>query len=48
MTANGQVAQMASGKPFKPSQTTMQTSSVPRSFVSVNTCSQNLAPSPRR
>ncbi len=40
------VASIASGRPFKPSQTTMHTSWVPRFLISVSTWSQNLAPSP--
>ena len=44
--ASGQVVSIASGRPFKPSQTTMHTSPVPRFLISVRTCSQNFAPSP--
>src|SRR5213082_4194120 len=45
-TARGQVDSIASGSPFRPSQTTMQASATPRFFKSVSTCNQNLAPSP--
>ena len=46
ITASGQVASIDSGKPFKPSHTTMQASSTPRFLISVSTCNQYLAPSP--
>src|SRR2546422_1686134 len=45
-SAWGQVARMASGKPFKPSQQTMKVSWMPRLRNSVSTLIQNLAPSP--
>ena len=45
--ACGQVAAMASGKPLRPSQTTMHTSLTPRFFSSVSTCSRPRA-HPRR
>jgi len=38
--AIGHVAAIDSGRPLRPSQTTMQTSSVPRFLISVSTCSQ--------
>lgn len=44
-TVRSHVVLIASGSPFSPSQTAMNTSSTPRFFNSVNTCSQNLAPS---
>jgi hypothetical protein len=43
--ANCQVVVIDSGRPFRPSQTTMHTSSTPRFLSSVNTASQNFAPS---
>ncbi len=46
VTASGQVASIASGRPFSPSHTTMHTSSTPRFLISVSTCNQNFAPSP--
>ena len=44
----GQTAEIASGKPVRPSQTTMSTSPTRRFLISVSTCSQSLAPSPTR
>jgi hypothetical protein len=44
--ASGQHVAIESGRPLRPSQTTMQTSSTPRFLISVSTPSQNLAPSP--
>ena len=46
VSAWGQVASMASGRPFSPSQQTNNTSATPRLRISVSTLSQNLAPSP--
>ena len=45
-SASGQVARIASGRPFSPSQHTMKTSATPRLRSSVSTVIQNLAPSP--
>ncbi len=42
----GHTCAMASGRPFSPSQTTMQQSTVPLFLISDNTRSQYLAPSP--
>src|ERR1700678_3005167 len=44
--AFGQIAMTASGRPVRPSQTTMHTSATPRFLISVRTCNQYLAPSP--
>jgi hypothetical protein len=44
--ACGHTALMASGRPVRPSQTTMHTSATPRFLISVRTCSQYLAPAP--
>jgi hypothetical protein len=41
--ASSQVVVIASGRPFRPSQTAMQTSCTPRFLISVNTLSQNFA-----
>src|SRR6476660_8452330 len=43
--ACGNTVSIASGNPFSPSTQAMNTSFTPRLFSSVNTCSQNLAPS---
>src|ERR1700712_1752402 len=43
---SGHVVVTASGRPFRPSHTTMQTSWTPRFLISVSTDSQNFAPSP--
>ena len=42
----GNTAPTESGSPFRPSQTMKNTSSTPRFFSSVSTCSQNFADSP--
>ena len=43
--ASGQKALIAAGRPVRPSQTTIRTSSTPRALSSFITRSQNLAPS---
>ncbi|CAB0859516.1 hypothetical protein FRC0337_01965 [Corynebacterium diphtheriae] len=42
---SGQVAWIASGKPFSASQQIIKTSLTPRLAISVHTCDQNAAPS---
>jgi hypothetical protein len=44
--AAGHTVAMASGRPVRPSQTTMHTSATPRFLTSASTRSQYLAPSP--
>lgn len=44
--AAGHTSATTSGSPFNPSQTTKNTSFMPRFFKSCNTCNQNFAPSP--
>ena len=46
MIASGQIAVIASGRPGSPSQHTIRASLRPRLRSSVNTFSQNFAPSP--